>query len=115
MIALNWPVSQSGKVWSKPDRYRRSASSRSVDSMQQPFWPSGRKQEESPPHMSKRVTELTESVDWELRQDNPVRKALNLTERVSLATEKPIDRLVRMPQLNPLYHTGTITISCSSS
>ena len=60
--------------------------------------------------MGKRATKLTESVDWELRQDNPVRKALNLAERVSLAVERPIDRLVRMPQLNPLYHTGTITI-----
>ena len=60
--------------------------------------------------MGKRATKLTESVDWELRQDNPVRKALNLAERISLAVERPIDRLVRMPQLNPLYHTGTIAL-----
>ncbi len=60
--------------------------------------------------MSKRVTGLTDSVDWELRQDNPVRTTLNLAERISLMVEKPLDRLVRMPQLNPLYHTGTITI-----
>jgi NAD-dependent dihydropyrimidine dehydrogenase PreA subunit len=61
-------------------------------------------------HMSKRTSDLTESVDWELRQDNPVRKTLNLAERLSLALEKPIDRLIRLPQLNPLYHTGTITV-----
>ncbi|MDR9450245.1 MAG: hydrogenase iron-sulfur subunit [Acidimicrobiia bacterium] len=60
--------------------------------------------------MSRRVTNLTESIDWDLRQDNPVRKTLNLAERFSLAVERPIDRLVRLPQLNPLYHTGTITI-----
>ena len=60
--------------------------------------------------MSKRTSNFTDSVDWDLRQDNPVRKALNFAERTSLAVEKPIDRLVRLPQLNPLYHTGTITI-----
>jgi ferredoxin len=60
--------------------------------------------------MSRRVTGLTDSVDWELRRENPVRKTLNLAERISLFVEKPLDRLVRMPQLNPLYHTGTITI-----
>jgi ferredoxin/coenzyme F420-reducing hydrogenase delta subunit/mono/diheme cytochrome c family protein len=53
---------------------------------------------------------FTESIDWELRQDNPVRRTLNLAERLSLAVEKPLDRLIRVPQLNPLYHTGTITI-----
>ena len=60
--------------------------------------------------MAKRVTNLTKSIDWNLRQDNPVRKTLNLAERFSLAVERPIDRLVRLPQLNPLYHTGTIAI-----
>jgi ferredoxin/coenzyme F420-reducing hydrogenase delta subunit/mono/diheme cytochrome c family protein len=29
---------------------------------------------------------------------------------VTLALERPIDRLVRGPQFNPLYHTGTITV-----
>ncbi len=60
--------------------------------------------------MNQRFTELTESVDWDLRQNNPVRRMLTLAERFSLAIEKPVDRLVRMPQVNPLYHTGTITI-----
>ena len=31
-------------------------------------------------------------------------------ERVTLACEQPLDRLVREPQFNPLYHTGTITV-----
>lgn len=60
--------------------------------------------------MRRRIKVITASIDWELRQENPVRKTLNLAERVSLAVERPIDRLVRMPQLNPLYHTGTITV-----
>ena len=39
--------------------------------------------------MSRRATNLTESIDWELRQVNPVLKTLNFAERVSLAVEKP--------------------------
>jgi ferredoxin len=31
-------------------------------------------------------------------------------ERVSLALERPLNRLVHDPRLNPLYHTGTITV-----
>ncbi len=31
-------------------------------------------------------------------------------ERISLALERPVNRLVRDPRLNPLYHTGTITV-----
>ncbi len=54
------------------------------------------------------TTEAT--IDWRLRQANPVRRFLNWLERLSLAVEKPIVRVVRDPQFNPLYHTGTITL-----
>ena len=52
----------------------------------------------------------TATIDWPLRQANPVRRFLNWLERLSLAVEKPIARVVRDPQFNPLYHTGTITL-----
>ena len=45
-----------------------------------------------------------------MRQGNAVRRSLNRLERFSLALERPIVRLVRSPQWNPLYHTGTITL-----
>lgn len=50
------------------------------------------------------------SVDWDLRHNNSVRRALALVERISLAVEAPITRLIRDPRYNPLYHTGTITV-----
>lgn len=50
------------------------------------------------------------TVDWPLRQANPVRRTLNRLERLSLAVERPIARWVRSVQWNPLYHTGTITL-----
>ena len=50
-----------------------------------------------------------DSVDWDLRQRNPVRRFLNFLERLSLAIETPISKIVRNPEFNPLYHTGTIT------
>mgnify|MGYP001287962169 CR=1 FL=1 len=50
------------------------------------------------------------TVDWPLRQQNPVRRLLNRLERISLAVERPIAAWVRSPQWNPLYHTGTITL-----
>lgn len=50
------------------------------------------------------------SVDWDTRQNNPVRRVLNALERFSLALESLLLRFVRDPQLNPLYHTGTITV-----
>ncbi len=50
------------------------------------------------------------TIDWPLRQGNPVRRTLNRLERFSLALERPIERWVRAPQWNPLYHTGTITL-----
>ena len=50
------------------------------------------------------------TVDWPLRQANPVRRTLNRLERLSLAVERPIARWVRSVEWNPLYHTGTITL-----
>ncbi len=50
-----------------------------------------------------------DSVDWKTRQRTPVRRVLNFLERVTLALEVPIVKLVRRPEFNPLYHTGTIT------
>jgi len=49
------------------------------------------------------------SVDWELRQRNPIRRFLNFLERVSLGVEAPLSKIFGKPELNPLYHTGTIT------
>ena len=63
----------------------------------------------APPINGARKTS-TASIDWPLRQANPVRRFLNWLERLSLAVEKPIARVVRDPQFNPLYHTGTITL-----
>ena len=51
-----------------------------------------------------------ESIDWELRDNNPVRKSLQLAERISLFFERPVRWIVRSPEFNPLYHTGTITV-----
>ncbi len=53
---------------------------------------------------------LNPSVDWASRQNSFVRRLLNALERVSLTLEAPIARLIRDPRLNPLYHTGTITV-----
>ncbi len=50
------------------------------------------------------------SVDWSKREANWVRRLLNSLERFSLALEKPVARAIKNPHLNPLYHTGTITV-----
>ena len=50
------------------------------------------------------------SIDWQARQGSRRRRFLNVLERVSLAVERPIARLVRDPRFNPFYHTGTITV-----
>jgi len=50
------------------------------------------------------------SVNWAQRENNWVRRSLNFLERLSLAVEKPINRIVQSPHLNPLYHTGTMTV-----
>ncbi len=64
----------------------------------------------NPPSRSEKLQARNPSVDWSLRQDNLVKRSLNLMERVSLAAEAPITRLIRDPRYNPLYHTGTITV-----
>ena len=65
---------------------------------------------EPSPRFSGRWSAFHKSVDWPKREGNWVRSFLNILERLSLALEKPVDRIVRNPHLNPLYHTGTITV-----
>ncbi|MCP4426313.1 MAG: hydrogenase iron-sulfur subunit [Chloroflexi bacterium] len=55
-------------------------------------------------------TVFHESVDWDGRHNTPVRHFLNWTERVTLALETPINKIVGDAPFNPLYHTGTITV-----
>lgn len=55
-------------------------------------------------------TEQPGAIDWKLRQGNFVRRMLNLFERLTLAFESLINKWVRRPEFNPLYHTGTITV-----
>jgi ferredoxin/cytochrome c551/c552 len=65
-----------------------------------------------PPSASQSAHQTTDTptIDWPLRQRTAVRRLLNGLERISLALETPVVRIVRQPQLNPLYHTGTITL-----
>ena len=65
---------------------------------------------ESSPRFSGRWSAFHRSVDWPKREGNWVRSFLNLLERFSLALEKPVNRIAKNPHLNPLYHTGTITV-----
>ena len=48
-------------------------------------------------------------INWDIRQNNSVRRTLNFLERLSLAIESLVCRWVRRPEFNPLYHTGTLT------
>jgi ferredoxin/cytochrome c2 len=50
------------------------------------------------------------SVDWPLRTKNKVRSGLRFLERLTLKAERPVGKAVGSPRLNPLYHTGTITV-----
>lgn len=50
------------------------------------------------------------AVNWEERQRSPLRAALRWAERFSLVIEAPLARWIGDTRLNPLYHTGTITI-----
>ena len=50
------------------------------------------------------------SVNGRSRAETSVKRFLSTLERISLAVEKPLARLVRDPRFNPLYHTGTITV-----
>ncbi len=70
----------------------------------------GEKESASSPRFSGRWSAFHKSVDWPKREGNWVKRFLNILERLSLALEKPVERIVRNPHLNPLYHTGTITV-----
>lgn len=50
------------------------------------------------------------SVDWSLRTRNTVRSSLRALESLTLKVERPVDKAVGSPRLNPLYHTGTISV-----
>ncbi|MDJ0954517.1 MAG: hydrogenase iron-sulfur subunit [Acidimicrobiia bacterium] len=50
------------------------------------------------------------SVDWPLRTKNRVRSGLRVLEKLTLKAERPVGKAVGSPRLNPLYHTGTITV-----
>ncbi|MGI9609987.1 MAG: 4Fe-4S binding protein, partial [Acidimicrobiia bacterium] len=50
------------------------------------------------------------SVDWALRTKNKVRSGLRRLEAVTLRLERPVGKAVGSPRLNPLYHTGTISV-----
>lgn len=60
--------------------------------------------------MSEKGTVFHDSVDWNGRHQPKVRRFLNGLERISLAVETPVNRIVGEAQFNPLYHTGTITV-----
>jgi ferredoxin/coenzyme F420-reducing hydrogenase delta subunit/cytochrome c2 len=66
-------------------------------------------EKEASPRFSGRWSAFHKSVDWPTREGTWVRSLLNLLERISLALEKPVDRIAGS-HLNPLYHTGTITV-----
>ncbi len=57
-----------------------------------------------------RLREAQPAVDWDARQGGTVKRWLNRFERWSLAVERVVGRVIRDHNLNPLYHTGTITI-----
>ncbi len=50
------------------------------------------------------------AIDWPLRTSNRVRSALRRLERLTLRAEQPVNKMVGSARLNPLYHTGTITV-----
>ncbi|MEA2003081.1 MAG: hydrogenase iron-sulfur subunit [Actinomycetota bacterium] len=50
------------------------------------------------------------SVDWRLRTRNKVRSGLRVLEKLTLRAERPVGKVVGSPRLNPLYHTGTISV-----
>ena len=62
------------------------------------------------PRYTGRWSAFHQSVDWPHRDGNWVKGLLNGLERITLALEKPINRIGKIPHLNPLYHTGTITV-----
>ncbi|HHC09595.1 MAG TPA: hydrogenase iron-sulfur subunit [Actinobacteria bacterium] len=53
---------------------------------------------------------LGPAVDWALRTGTRVRRVLATAERWTLRAERPVERAVGSPRLNPLYHTGTLSV-----
>jgi NAD-dependent dihydropyrimidine dehydrogenase PreA subunit/coenzyme F420-reducing hydrogenase delta subunit len=53
--------------------------------------------------------EFDRAVDWASRQGRGS-GLLRWLERIALAMERPVNRLVGAPQLNPFYHTDTIAL-----
>jgi ferredoxin/coenzyme F420-reducing hydrogenase delta subunit/cytochrome c551/c552 len=60
--------------------------------------------------MSEKGSVFHDTVDWTGRHKPVTRRFLNGLERISLALEAPVNRIVGAAQFNPLYHTGTITV-----
>lgn len=60
--------------------------------------------------MNEKGSVFHDTVDWAGRHKPMARRFLNGLERVSLALEAPVNRIVGAAQFNPLYHTGTITV-----
>ncbi|MEJ2748158.1 MAG: cytochrome b N-terminal domain-containing protein, partial [Anaerolineae bacterium] len=60
--------------------------------------------------MSEKESVFHDTVDWAGRHKPVTRRLLNGLERISLALEAPVNRIVGAAQFNPLYHTGTITV-----
>lgn len=59
---------------------------------------------------TERLTTQDPSVDWKARRSNLVRRSLERIERITLALERPVGRITKLQHLNPLYHTGPITV-----
>jgi ferredoxin/coenzyme F420-reducing hydrogenase delta subunit len=60
--------------------------------------------------MNQSNSSLTENGLSQARPRELASRFLVWLERVTLALERPVGWLVREPQFNPLYHTGTITV-----
>ncbi len=64
----------------------------------------------APSPYTKKLEEQNPAVNWDQRLGPLSRRFLALTERISLAAERPLAKLIGDPRFNPLYHTGTITV-----
>ncbi|NNC39846.1 MAG: hydrogenase iron-sulfur subunit [Acidimicrobiia bacterium] len=56
------------------------------------------------------LSEANPAVDWDARRGGLVKRVLNQLESWSLRVERLVGRLLSDRNLNPLYHTGTITV-----
>ena len=69
------------------------------------------KDESSPPSVDEGSSTIAgPSVDWPLRTANRVRGGLRRLEAATLRLERPVGKAVGSPRLNPLYHTGTLSV-----